>query len=111
MLTFSTVANAMLEIQCSYICVLLGRLQWSQFCSAATPPATKSTETTTGDKRDPPFTGVRGLRLSEGALWGIIGGCIAFVIIVYIIILVCLVCTRKSKIRGTSKRNQFTFHQ
>ena len=62
--------SLMLEIQCSHICVWLGKLQWFQFCSAATPP---------------PFTGARGSRLSEGALWRIVGGCIALVLIVAII--------------------------
>ena len=77
--------------------------------SAATPPTPESTQTTTGDKKEPPSTGARGSGLSEGALWGIVGGCIAFVIIVAIIILVCCICKKKSNKRGASKGKQYYF--
>lgn len=61
------------------------------------------------DKREPPTGGARTSSLTEGELWGIIGGCIAFVIVVAIIILVCCICRKKSKNSGASKGKQSIF--
>lgn len=61
------------------------------------------------DKREPPTGGARTSSLTEAELWGIIGGCIAFVIVVAIIILVCCICRKKSKNSGASKGKQSVF--
>ena len=76
------------------------------FRSAATPPPTSPSGATTDAPGEPPSTGARTSGLSQSELWGIIGGCIAFVLVVIIIIVVACICCRKKGSGGASKGKQ-----
>ena len=66
---------------------------------AAPPPTTPTTETTTGTQGEP-SVGARGSSgLSDAAMWGIIGACIAVVLVVFIIGIWCCLKRRKGGVR------------
>ncbi|KAL9964712.1 hypothetical protein ACROYT_G028390 [Oculina patagonica] len=69
-----------------------------------TPPPVTSTLSTTAETQGTPSTGARTSGLTTSEMWGIIGGCIAFVLLIVIIILICCIC-KKKKSGGASKEN------
>ncbi|KAL9964710.1 hypothetical protein ACROYT_G028387 [Oculina patagonica] len=67
------------------------------------PPSVTSTSlSTTAGTQETPDTGARTSGLTTSEMWGIIGGCIAFVLLIVIIILICCIC-KKKKSGGASK--------
>ncbi|KAJ7371586.1 hypothetical protein OS493_024261 [Desmophyllum pertusum] len=76
-----------------------------------TPPPTISPESTTGQPVEPPSSGARTSGLSDSELWGIIGGCIAFVLLIVIIIIVCCICKKKKSSGGASKSGKSTYSE
>ncbi|XP_078381425.1 uncharacterized protein LOC144664188 [Oculina patagonica] len=74
-----------------------------------TPPPVTSTLSTTAETQGTPSTGARTSGLTTSEMWGIIGGCIAFVLLIVIIILICCIC-KKKKSGGASKGREITFY-
>ncbi|XP_022805185.1 protein turtle-like, partial [Stylophora pistillata] len=70
--------------------------------STATPPPV-SLFSTTSEEPDQPSSNAPNSGLTPSELWGIIGGCIAFVLVVLIIIVVSSIYCRKNKGGGASK--------
>lgn len=67
---------------------------------ATPPPTTPTTETTTGPGPGGPNVGARGSSgLSDAEMWGIIGACIAIVLIVALILIFCCLKKRKGGVR------------
>ncbi|PFX13052.1 hypothetical protein AWC38_SpisGene22907 [Stylophora pistillata] len=68
-----------------------------------TTPPPASLFSTTSEEPDQPSNNAPFSGLTQSELWGIIGGCIAFVLVVIIIIVVSSIYCRKSKGGGASK--------